>query len=46
MDERSDIIIENTLAGLADDRFNFSSPSYFTRYVQKYLGASPTDFRE
>lgn len=28
------------------DRFNFSSPSYFTRYVQKYLGASPTDFRE
>lgn len=28
------------------DSFNFSSPSYFTRYVQKYLGASPTDFRE
>ena len=28
------------------DRFNFSSPSYFTRYVQKYLGANPTDFRE
>lgn len=28
------------------DRFNFSSPSYFTRYVQKYLGANPMDFRE
>lgn len=28
------------------DRFNFSSLSYFTRYVQKYLGANPMDFRE
>lgn len=26
--------------------FNFSSPSYFSRYVQKYLGVTPTDFRE
>ena len=26
--------------------YGFSSPSYFSRYVQKYLGASPTDFRE
>ncbi len=28
------------------DLYGFSSPSYFSRYVQKYLGASPTDFRE
>ena len=28
------------------DRFGFSSVSYFTRYVQKYLGANPMDFRE
>ena len=28
------------------DQFNFSSPSYFTRFVQKYLGANPMDFRE
>ncbi len=27
-------------------KFNFSSPSYFTRYMQKYLGSNPTDFRE
>ena len=26
--------------------YNFSSPSYFSRYVQKYLGVTPTDFRE
>lgn len=28
------------------DLYGFSSPSYFSRYVQKYLGASPSDFRE
>lgn len=28
------------------DLYGFSSISYFTRYVQKYLGAAPTDFRE
>ena len=28
------------------DIYGFSSPSYFSRYVQKYLGASPSDFRE
>ena len=28
------------------DQFNFSSLSYFTRFVQKYLGANPMDFRE
>ena len=28
------------------DRFNFSSLSHFTRYVQKYLGAKPMEFRE
>ncbi|MBO6223221.1 MAG: helix-turn-helix domain-containing protein [Bacteroidales bacterium] len=28
------------------DMFNFSFPSYFTRYVKKYLGASPSDFRK
>jgi AraC-like DNA-binding protein len=28
------------------DKFNFSSLSYFTRFVQKYLGANPMDFRE
>mgnify|MGYP000019354340 CR=1 FL=1 len=27
------------------DMFNFSSPSYFSRYVQRYLGVSPTDYR-
>lgn len=36
---------KQTLTALAD-YYNFSSPSYFSRYVQKYLGASPTDFRE
>lgn len=28
------------------DEFGFSSHAYFTRYVQKYLGTTPTDFRE
>lgn len=28
------------------DMFNFSSPSYFSRYVQRYLGLSPTDYRD
>lgn len=28
------------------DTFGFSSPSYFTRYVQKYLGLPPTKLRE
>ena len=28
------------------EMFNFSSQSYFTRYVHKYLGASPSDFRK
>ena len=28
------------------DLYGFSSPSYFSRYVQKYLGVSPSDFRE
>jgi AraC-like DNA-binding protein len=28
------------------EAYNFSSPSYFSRYVQKYLGVKPTDFRE
>ena len=25
--------------------FNFSSPAYFSRYVQRYLGESPSDYR-
>ncbi|MBQ7684019.1 MAG: helix-turn-helix domain-containing protein [Bacteroidaceae bacterium] len=28
------------------DLYGFSSPSYFTRYVQKFLGVSPSDLRE
>ncbi|MDO4172709.1 MAG: helix-turn-helix domain-containing protein [Prevotellaceae bacterium] len=28
------------------DMFGFSSVSYFSRYVQKYLGAPPSDFTE
>lgn len=28
------------------DLFGFSSLSHFSRYVQKYLGAKPSDFRE
>jgi len=28
------------------DLFEFSSPAYFSRFVQKHLGASPTNFRE
>lgn len=28
------------------DMFHFSSPAYFSRFVQKHLGASPTSFRE
>lgn len=27
------------------DLFNFSSVSYFTRYVQRYLGESPSEYR-
>lgn len=27
------------------DLFNFSSPSYFSRYVQRYLGESPSEYR-
>ena len=27
------------------DMFNFSSQAYFTRYVQNYLGQSPSDYR-
>ena len=34
-----------TLTRIADD-YGFSSSAYLTRYVQKYLGQSPTDFRE
>ena len=36
---------KKTLTALAD-AYNFSSPGYFSRYVQKYLGIKPTDFRE
>ena len=25
--------------------FNFSSPAYFSRYVQRYLGSSPSEYR-
>ena len=28
------------------DMFNFSSPGYFSRYVQNNLGMSPSDYRE
>lgn len=28
------------------DMFEFSSPAYFSRFVQKNLGASPTEFRQ
>lgn len=28
------------------DMFGFSSPSYFSRYVQQHLGMKPTDYRE
>ena len=28
------------------DLYHFSSPAYFSRYVQKYLGVKPTDLRE
>lgn len=28
------------------DEFGFSSPAYFSRYVQRYLGESPTDYRK
>ena len=28
------------------DLFEFSSPAYFSRFVQKHLGTSPTAFRE
>ena len=27
------------------ETFNFTSPSYFSRYVQRFLGESPTDYR-
>lgn len=28
------------------DMFHFSSPAYFSRYVQKHLGMNPTKYRE
>lgn len=28
------------------DMFNFSSPAYFSRYVQRHLGMNPTQYRE
>ena len=28
------------------DMYGFSSPSYFTQYVKKHLGATPSEFRE
>lgn len=28
------------------DEFGFSNPAYFTRYVQRYLSISPSDFRK
>lgn len=28
------------------DMFGFSSPAYFSRYVQRYLGMNPTEYRE
>lgn len=28
------------------DMFGFSSPSYFSRYVQQNLGLNPTDYRK
>ncbi|MBR1570505.1 MAG: AraC family transcriptional regulator [Bacteroidales bacterium] len=27
------------------DLFNFSSPAYFSRYVQRYLGETPSEYR-
>lgn len=39
--------LRNPLLSISDIayRFHFSSPSYFGRYVQKYLGTTPTEFR-
>ena len=28
------------------DLFGFSSPAYFSHYVQQHLGMKPTDYRE
>ena len=28
------------------DMFDFSSPAYFSRYVQNYLGMNPSEYRE
>lgn len=28
------------------DMFHFSSPAYFSRYVQRHLGLNPTQYRE
>ena len=35
----------NTIAALTD-LYHFSSPAYFSRYVQKYLGVKPTELRD
>ncbi len=34
-----------TIASISD-RFDFSSPAYFTRYVQNNLGMTPSEYRE
>ena len=32
-------------ARINSELFNFSSPAYFSRYVQRYLGSSPSEYR-
>lgn len=41
-------LLNDSTLSIADicDRLNFSSQSYFTRYIQKHLGMSPNAFRK
>ena len=46
--QRLIILLENKKLGFTAiaDLLNFSSPSFFSRYVRKVLGVSPSDYRQ
>ena len=45
--ERLIVLLENQNLGIAEiaDKMEFSSRSFFTRYVKKLLGSTPTEYR-
>lgn len=45
--ERIELLLQNTKLNIAEiaDKMEFSSRSFFTRYVKKLLGVSPSEYR-